>query len=185
QREQPSGKDRIFAPLAERAVGTKKSFLRHLFGAAAIVTKTIRQVNQWPLPAPDNPLKGGNVARQHSFNIGLIVARAHPGLCLIRYDTIPLQPVAFIFVQFRPSSANKSATATGPERSYRTKAEELQGADNDIRFRQQRVRRRKRGDTRRGKYCPVLILGRRVMVRCPPQRERNLLQERNPEKNRG
>ena len=39
--------------------------------------------------------------------------------------------------------------------------------------------------TRRRKHCPILFPVRRRVVRCAPQRERRILQERNTEKNRG
>src|SRR5260370_41635047 len=86
QREEPRGKGRILAPLAETAVGAQKGLLGHIFRATTIVTEAVGQVNQRTLPASDNPFKGGNVPSQHSFDIGLIVAgarvRSHSGLCL-------------------------------------------------------------------------------------------------------
>ena len=59
-------------PLNTRRVGTRDMF-------DGIMAKAIGQVDQRSLPAADNPFKRGNVARQHSVDIGLIVARAHSG----------------------------------------------------------------------------------------------------------
>jgi hypothetical protein len=107
--------------MAEPPVGAQKSFLRHLFGPAAVTAKTVCQVDQWPLPAPDNPFKSGNIAGQHFVDIVLIVACAHSGLCLKRYDTTYPRPVA-LFQKWTPAEENATGTAEG--RSYRTKAEQ-------------------------------------------------------------
>ena len=46
------------------------------------MTEAVGQVNQRSLPAPDDPFKGGNVAGQNPFDIGLIVGGAHSRFCL-------------------------------------------------------------------------------------------------------
>src|SRR5208337_492320 len=93
QRKQPGGKDGILAPLGEGAVG---------------------QIYQWPLPAADDPLKRRNVACQDSFDIGLIVARAHAGLCLNGRTRHYHRRLHY----FKKARNQKNATGTAKDLSY-------------------------------------------------------------------
>ena len=118
QREQPGRKRGILTPLPEPAEGAKKSLLRHLFSTAAIPAKTVSQVEEGTLPAPDDFLESGNVPGQHPLDRALIVARAHSGFRLKtftqKYDTATATAVALFQNRPRVKKVQPELPGTGP-----------------------------------------------------------------------